>query len=71
MQQYVQFLVFINYLFSFGLEDGDIFMKNSFMRHTFEDSNTGILMGDPSDFGKGKIIDIGGGYNNRYAIVHN
>lgn len=44
-------------------------MKNDFIKHQKEDIDNGILETDASLFDNGKILEIGGMYNNRYAIV--
>ena len=44
-------------------------MKNDFVKHQSENIETGILMTDNIIFDGGKILEIGGIYNNRFAIV--
>ena len=46
-------------------------MKNNFLPHVEENLETGVLTADLSGFQGGKIIDIGGPYRNKYAIVQN
>ena len=46
-------------------------MKNEFLPLKEENLDTGILLADTKSFGDRKILDIGGTYRNRYAIVEN
>ena len=41
------------------------------MEHIDENLDTGILTADISAFSGGRVVDIGGSYRNRYAIVEN
>jgi hypothetical protein len=50
-------------------EDNKVFMKNAFVKHQHENIETGILTTDNSIFDGGNILDIGGKYRNRFAIV--
>lgn len=44
-------------------------MKNIFVQHKEENIATGITKTDNSLFGNGEILEIGGVYRNRYALV--
>ena len=56
--------------FLFYLKENDeIYMKNNFVKHAHENIETGILKASDKLFDGGKILDIGGVYRNRYAIV--
>jgi hypothetical protein len=46
-------------------------MKNNFLPSVHEDLETGVLTADVSAFQGGNIVDIGGPYRNKYAIVQN
>jgi len=50
-------------------EDNQIYMKNAFVQHDDENINTGIRKVGNHIFGGGNILDIGGNYRNRFAIV--
>lgn len=39
------------------------------MDYIMENQQTGILLADTSTLGNGRILDIGGNYGNKYAIV--
>jgi len=49
-------------------EENEIFQKNEFMPSKEENLETGIQTADLKDI-KGEIIDIGGVYRNKYALV--
>jgi len=51
------------------LEDNTVLMKNQFLPKKDEDFETGVLTGDNSGFEGGDILQIGGTYRNKYAIV--
>ena len=57
--------------FWFVLEDNYIYSKNPFVGNAEEDYKTGLFVADNSIFKWGDIIDIGGSYRNRFAIVKN
>ena len=44
-------------------------MKNDFVLHDSEDSNTGVSKAKSHLFDGKSILEIGGVYKNRYAIV--
>ena len=44
-------------------------MKNDFVKHQNENIETGILETDNSIFNNGNILEIGGCYSYKYAIV--
>jgi len=46
-------------------------MKNNFVQHKDENIATGILKTDNSIFENKDVLQIGGIYRNRYAIVKN
>jgi len=50
-------------------DDNQVYMKNDFLVRKFEDPHTGTALADFPQFSKGKIIDIGGSYNNKYVIL--
>jgi len=50
-------------------EDNRVYMKNSFLEKEFEDPYKGIEIADFTKYTKGKILDIGGTYSNKFAIV--
>jgi len=52
-------------------EDNYIYSKNPFVGNAEEDYKTGLFVADNSIFKGGDIIDIGGSYRNRFAIVKN
>ncbi len=51
--------------------NNEIYMKNTFVQHKEENIETGIMKTDNSIFDKGDILEIGGIYRNRYAIIKN
>ena len=46
-------------------------MKNKFLKEESENIETGVFIGNTEVFGQGSIVDIGGTYRNRFAIVKN
>ena len=44
-------------------------MKNSFVLSNFEDPKTGVAIASCPILTRNKILDIGGSYNNKFAIV--
>ena len=44
-------------------------MKNDFIEHVDENLETGVLTANMGHFKGGKVVDIGGSYRNKYAIV--
>jgi hypothetical protein len=44
-------------------------MKNDFVKHQNENIDSGIFETDNSIFNNGEILEIGGMYHNKYAIV--
>jgi len=55
----------------FWVEKNEIYMKNNFVQHKDENIATGILKTDNSIFENKDVLQIGGIYRNRYAIVKN
>jgi hypothetical protein len=51
------------------VEDNQIYMKNDFLQRVDENLETGTRTANMTHFQGGKIIDIGGSYKNKYAIV--
>lgn len=51
-------------------KDGKLYFRRKFVENETEDLETGIMTADATKlFGKGEIIEIGGKYKNRYALV--
>eukprot|EP01016_Furgasonia_blochmanni_P044116 TRINITY_DN6095_c0_g1_i3.p2 TRINITY_DN6095_c0_g1~~TRINITY_DN6095_c0_g1_i3.p2 ORF type:complete len:225 (+),score=68.31 TRINITY_DN6095_c0_g1_i3:756-1430(+) len=50
-------------------EDNELYMKAKFVKHNTEDLSTGVLFADSSIFFGGDVVDIGGSYKNRFAII--
>jgi len=50
-------------------DDNLVYMKSDFLVRKFEDPHTGTALADFPLFSKGKILDIGGSYNNKYVIL--
>lgn len=50
-------------------ERNEVYMKNDFAPHGTEDQKTGVSRMKEEVFGGKQILEIGGGYKNRYAIV--
>lgn len=46
-------------------------MKNKFLKEESENIETGVFVASTEAFGQGNILDVGGTYSNRFAIVKN
>jgi len=53
----------------YTLDDNKVYMKNKFLDPQDIDDYTGLETADFSTFVKGKILDIGGTYHNKFVIV--
>lgn len=62
-------LFLIMVVFYNALDDNTVLMKNPFLPKRDEDFETGILTADTYAFEGGDILEIGGMYRNKYAIV--
>jgi len=63
--------LFLNklYWFFFLLEDNQVYMKNKFLTEDSENLETGVWTANTSVFKGGEILEMGGAYKNRYAII--
>lgn len=52
-------------------DENEIYMKNKYMKEESEDLETGIFKANTTVFKGGEILEIGGAYRNKYAIVRN
>lgn len=53
------------------LEDNKLYTKLNFVEGADLDVNSGVGVVPSSFFNGGEILDIGGGYTNKFAIVRN
>jgi len=54
-----------------AVENNEIYFRHNFLQFQKENKDTGVQSADNSIFNGGQIIDIGGSYRNKYAIVSN
>lgn len=52
-------------------EDNQVYMKNKFLKDESENLETGVFLANTSIFQGGEIIEMGGAYKNKYAIIKN
>jgi len=55
----------------FLIEDNQVYMKNKFLKDESENLETGVFLANTSIFQGGEIIEMGGAYKNKYAIIKN